>query len=147
MVSSVHRGESSIVPVDPLSESTANLVHSNEAERQKQESGQAHFRRLGWKRLTVVLIVESIALGALSLPRSFATLGMILGVTLCISIGLIAVYTGTAGPPDGSAAAQWEHTVAILSDGLWVLTAPDGGRAELEARGAAVSARAGVAAG
>ena len=43
---------------------------------------------------------------------------------------------------DGSAAAHWEHTVAILPDGLWVLTAPDGGRAELAARGAAVSARA-----
>ncbi|MDO5683736.1 MAG: type I methionyl aminopeptidase [Propionibacteriaceae bacterium] len=28
---------------------------------------------------------------------------------------------------DGSAAAHWEHTVAITEHGLWVLTAPDGG--------------------
>ena len=40
---------------------------------------------------------------------------------------------------DGSLSAHWEHTVAILSDGLWVLTAPDGGRAELAARGVALS--------
>lgn len=43
---------------------------------------------------------------------------------------------------DGSPASHWEHTVALLPDGLWVLTAVDGGRAELEARGAPVSARA-----
>lgn len=44
---------------------------------------------------------------------------------------------------DGSWAAHWEHTVAILDDGVWVLTAEDGGRAELERRGSRVSALAG----
>jgi methionyl aminopeptidase len=43
---------------------------------------------------------------------------------------------------DGSWAAHWEHTVALLPDGLWVLTAEDGGRAELAARGIALSALA-----
>jgi len=43
---------------------------------------------------------------------------------------------------DGSLAAHWEHTVAILEDGPWVLTAPDGGRAELAARGVELSALA-----
>ena len=38
---------------------------------------------------------------------------------------------------DGSRAAHWEHTVAVTDDGLWVLTALDGGQAELSARGAA----------
>jgi methionyl aminopeptidase len=32
---------------------------------------------------------------------------------------------------DGSVAAHVEHTVALFPDGAWVLTAPDGGRAEL----------------
>lgn len=32
---------------------------------------------------------------------------------------------------DGSAAAHFEHSVALLRDGLWVLTAPDGGQARL----------------
>lgn len=43
---------------------------------------------------------------------------------------------------DGSRAAHWEHTVAILEDGPWVLTAEDGGRAELSARGINLSAKA-----
>lgn len=43
---------------------------------------------------------------------------------------------------DGSWAAHWEHTVALLPDGLWVLTAEDGGRAELSARGVPVSSLA-----
>lgn len=44
---------------------------------------------------------------------------------------------------DGSWAAHWEHTIAVLDDGPWVLTAADGGRAQLAAHGVAVSARAG----
>lgn len=48
----------------------------------------------------------------------------------------------TVATRDRSLAAHWEHTVAILDDGLWVLTAEDGGRAELAARGVAVSALA-----
>lgn len=36
---------------------------------------------------------------------------------------------------DGSRAAHWEHSVAITEEGLTVLTAPDGGEAELAIRG------------
>ncbi|KAK9439795.1 N amino acid transport system protein [Metarhizium brunneum] len=62
-------------------------------EKQKTAEGNAHFNRLGWKRLTVVLIVEAIALGALSLPAAFASLGMVAGVICCVGLGLIAIYT------------------------------------------------------
>lgn len=55
--------------------------------------GSQKFKRLGWKRLTVCLIVEAIALGSLSIPSAFATLGMVPGVILCVSLGLIAIYT------------------------------------------------------
>jgi methionyl aminopeptidase len=41
---------------------------------------------------------------------------------------------------DGSWAAHWEHTVAILEDGPWVLTAADGGRSALAERGVELSA-------
>lgn len=37
---------------------------------------------------------------------------------------------------DGSRAAHWEHTVAVTDAGIWVLTASDGGREQLEALGA-----------
>ncbi|MGG5170979.1 type I methionyl aminopeptidase [Pseudarthrobacter sp. J1738] len=36
---------------------------------------------------------------------------------------------------DGSRASQWEHSVAVHSKGIWVLTAPDGGAARLEPLG------------
>lgn len=48
----------------------------------------------------------------------------------------------TVATVDGSLAAHWEHTVAILEDGPWVLTAEDGGRAALAARGVETSALA-----
>lgn len=62
-------------------------------EKSKAEQGHAHFNRLGWKRLTVVLIVEAIALGSLSMPAAFATLGMVAGTLVCVGIGLVAIYT------------------------------------------------------
>ncbi|ROS76800.1 type I methionyl aminopeptidase [Cellulomonas sp. PhB143] len=49
----------------------------------------------------------------------------------------------TAVTTDGSRAAHWEHSVALLEDGLLVLTARDGGADELGARGVAVSSLAG----
>ncbi|KAE8353451.1 transmembrane amino acid transporter protein-domain-containing protein [Aspergillus coremiiformis] len=57
------------------------------------EAGEAKYHRLGWKRLTIMLIVEAIGLGALSIPSAFATLGMVAGVICCVGIGLIAIYT------------------------------------------------------
>jgi methionyl aminopeptidase len=38
---------------------------------------------------------------------------------------------------DGSWSAHWEHTMTVTPHGLWVLTAPDGGEAELTSRGLA----------
>ena len=34
---------------------------------------------------------------------------------------------------DGTRACHWEHSVAVLPEGLWILTAIDGGQAALEA--------------
>lgn len=58
-----------------------------------EAQGHAHFNRLGWRRLTVVLIVEAIALGSLSIPGAFATLGMVAGVIMTVGLGLVAIYT------------------------------------------------------
>lgn len=57
------------------------------------EEGEQKFHKLGWKRMTVCLIVEAIALGSLSIPSAFATVGMVAGVILCVGLGLIAIYT------------------------------------------------------
>ncbi|CRG90952.1 N amino acid transport system protein [Talaromyces islandicus] len=69
------------------------LGEMTEQERDIHQRGHQKFNRLGWKRLTVVLIVEAIALGSLSIPSSFATLGMVPGVICSVGIGLIAIYT------------------------------------------------------
>ncbi|KAF2874268.1 transmembrane amino acid transporter protein-domain-containing protein [Massariosphaeria phaeospora] len=57
------------------------------------QTGSERFKQLGWKRLTVCLIVEAIALGSLSMPSAFATLGMVAGVIMTIGLGFIAIYT------------------------------------------------------
>jgi methionyl aminopeptidase len=70
--------------------------------------------------------------------------GMALAVEPMVTLGVAATHEladhWTVATADGSLAAHWEHTVAILDDGPWVLTAPDGGRAELRARGIPLSA-------
>lgn len=64
-----------------------------DVERAKAQEGEQKFHRLGWRRLTVVLIVEAIALGSLSLPSAFATLGMVAGVICSVGLGFLAIYT------------------------------------------------------
>ena len=71
----------------------AMVGEMTDAERDIYDHGIKKFSRLGWKRLTVVLIVEAIALGSLSIPSTFAKLGMVAGVICCVGVGLIAIYT------------------------------------------------------
>jgi methionyl aminopeptidase len=72
--------------------------------------------------------------------------GMALAIEPMVTLGSRATEElddgWTVVTEDGSWAAHWEHTVAILADGPWVLTAPDGGRAELSRRGVQLSAQA-----
>ncbi|GAB7325514.1 hypothetical protein MBLNU13_g09520t1 [Cladosporium sp. NU13] len=67
-------------------------VHDSDLEAIGQREGNPKFHQLGWKRLTILAMVEAIALGSLGLPRAFATLGMVAGVLLSIGIGLVAMY-------------------------------------------------------
>ena len=71
------------------------------------------------------------------------TPGMALAIEPMVTLGSRATQElddgWTVVTVDGSPAAHWEHTVAILDDGPWVLTAEDGGRAELGKRGIELS--------
>jgi len=73
--------------------------------------------------------------------------GICLAVEPMLTLGDPATRTladdWTVATMDGRRAAHWEHSVALLDDGLWVLTARDGGVAALNALGAKVSALAG----
>lgn len=73
--------------------SAGTSIIRDDFERQKIIEGDAHFHRLGWKRLTIILIINAVALGSLSLPAAFASLGMIAGVLVCVGIGFVAIYT------------------------------------------------------
>ncbi|KAJ5634399.1 hypothetical protein N7528_002241 [Penicillium herquei] len=79
--------------VDQIGQDVTLDADMNDREKQIYQGGMEKFNRLGWKRLTIVLIVEAVALGSLSIPQTFATLGMVAGVICCVGLGLIAVYT------------------------------------------------------
>ena len=72
--------------------------------------------------------------------------GMALAIEPMVTLGSRATQElsdgWTVSTVDGSWAAHWEHTVAIMADGPWVLTAEDGGRAELASRGIDLSTAA-----
>ena len=68
--------------------------------------GEQKFHQLGWKKLTICLIVKAIALGALSIPSAFANVGMVAGVILTVGIGLIAIYTSKV---IGQVAVKYPH--------------------------------------
>ncbi|HLT12147.1 MAG TPA: type I methionyl aminopeptidase, partial [Micromonosporaceae bacterium] len=63
------------------------------------------------------------------------TPGLVLAIEPMITLGsphTIELSDGwTVVTRDGSVAAHVEHTVALLPDGVWVLTEPDGGRSRL----------------
>ena len=65
--------------------------------------------------------------------------GATLAIEPMVTLGTIETRTladdWTVVTGDGSRAAHWEHTVAVTDDGLWVLTATDGGEAGLAAVG------------
>ncbi|MDO5741015.1 MAG: type I methionyl aminopeptidase [Ornithinimicrobium sp.] len=67
--------------------------------------------------------------------------GATLAIEPMVTLGTIETRTleddWTVVTTDGSRAAHWEHTVAVTTGGLWVLTAHDGGAAALAARGIA----------
>lgn len=68
-------------------------------------------------------IVEGLALAV----EPMVTLGSAVGVTLDDEWTVVT--------KDGSHASHWEHTITVTPKGVWVLTAEDGGEAELTARG------------
>ncbi|WP_183098870.1 type I methionyl aminopeptidase [Nocardioides pelophilus] len=66
--------------------------------------------------------------------------GLALAVEPMVTLGTKQTSVGdddwTVVTRDGSLAAHFEHTFALTADGIWVLTAHDGGRADLERLGA-----------
>ncbi len=61
--------------------------------------------------------------------------GLVVAIEPMIVAGSIETFVRDDGwtvtTSDGSDAAHVEHSVAVHADGIWVLTAPDGGAAGL----------------
>ncbi|GAA5200668.1 type I methionyl aminopeptidase [Microbacterium jejuense] len=61
--------------------------------------------------------------------------GLVLAIEPMVVIGDQATFVEddgwTVSTIDGTAGSHWEHSVAVHDDGIWVLTAPDGGAAGL----------------
>ncbi|WP_111720608.1 type I methionyl aminopeptidase [Homoserinimonas sp. OAct 916] len=61
--------------------------------------------------------------------------GLVVAIEPMIVGGTTDTYVGdddwTVFTSDKASAAHWEHSVAVHKDGIWVLTAPDGGAADL----------------
>lgn len=95
--------------------------------RDRVIQGNEKFNRLGWKRLTICLIVEAVALGSLSLPAAFSTLGMVAGVISSVAIGIIATY---AGYIVGAVKIKYPHVenypdigrLLLGETGFWMIT-------------------------
>ena len=68
--------------------------------------------------------------------RSGVTVAIEPMVTLGSAETRVLADDWTVVTTDGARAAHWENTVAVTDDGLWVLTALDGGKERLEAAGA-----------
>lgn len=62
------------------------------------QPGEVKFHKLGWKQLTICLIVEAIALGSLSIPSAFASVGMVAGVILTVGLGFVVSEFVKNGP-------------------------------------------------
>lgn len=65
--------------------------------------------------------------------------GLVVAIEPMVVLGDIETYVRdddwTVATSDQKAAAHWEHSVAVHKDGIWVLTAEDGGAAALEPLG------------
>jgi methionyl aminopeptidase len=61
--------------------------------------------------------------------------GLVVAIEPMVTLGGIDTFTRaddwTVATTDGTAAAHWEHSVAVHAGGIWVLTAEDGGAAAL----------------
>jgi methionyl aminopeptidase len=65
--------------------------------------------------------------------------GLVIAIEPMVTLGGIETFVRndgwTVASSDGTAAAHWEHSIAVHDGGIWVLTAEDGGAAGLAAFG------------
>lgn len=109
-----------MIPSDNTSQEEKSLQSGHLEEKHTVgHAGKSKYKQLTWQQLTVCLIVEAIALGSLSLPQAFADLGMVAGVILTVSLGLLAMYTSYV---IGQVKLKFDH-VKDYADGMFFVFA------------------------
>jgi hypothetical protein len=95
MIETCEKQVEDINALRPVMSKNASLVELpfEELPSPLPETSSCGFHKLSWQRLTSCLICEAVALGALSLPKVFASLGMLPGIVVCLGTGLASVYT------------------------------------------------------
>ena len=66
----------------------SRLEKSSQLDEEEREAQK--FKKVSWQGLAAVMLVEGVALGTLSFPAAFATLGLVPGIIVTVGIGLIA---------------------------------------------------------
>lgn len=69
------------------------VVSTNESDLETAQDVGHQPKKVGWIRFMVLMIVEAIALGTLGMPAAYARLGMLGGLIITPTVGLIAIYT------------------------------------------------------
>lgn len=83
-------------------------------------SSDAHkFKKLSWVQLGLLLLVEAVALGSLSLPGSFDTVGMAAGVIITFVVGLLTLYTAYVVGAASNKYQDQVHSYSDLSTLMW----------------------------
>ncbi|CAI6338781.1 unnamed protein product [Periconia digitata] len=59
-----------------------------------EKDAQVKYRTLTWWQAGFIMIAETISLGILSLPSALAAIGLVPGLILLLSLGVLATYTG-----------------------------------------------------
>jgi len=81
-----------------LSERYASFLENNREFREHLYEAQGpediQYRTMSWRMAYYAMTAETVALGVLSLPSVFATLGYVPGVILVLFFGVISTYTG-----------------------------------------------------
>ncbi|KAF5871349.1 putative amino acid protein [Botrytis fragariae] len=67
---------------------------SDTATRTTTSPQHIHFRSMTWLHCAFIMIAETISLGILALPSVLSTIGLVPGLILIISMGILAWYSG-----------------------------------------------------
>ncbi|GJE87015.1 amino acid transporter [Phanerochaete sordida] len=88
----------------------------------EEEGAAIQYRTMVWWKAAALMLAETVSLGILSIPSAFASLGMVAGVILILSLGALATASGYV---IGSFKLRYPH-VHNMADAGYILAGPIG---------------------